>query len=49
MRVAGAHGDGPGVNVAGVNVPAIGPVGRAAAGKLHAGFGHTVIEAPAMG
>ena len=32
VRVAGPHGDGAGLNVAVVDVPAIGAVGRAAAG-----------------
>jgi hypothetical protein len=44
MRVAGAPGDGAGVNVAVVDVPAILAVGRSAAGK--GGFGHAAIEAP---
>jgi hypothetical protein len=43
MRVAAAHGDGAGMNVAVVDVPAILAVGRAAAGKL----GHRGIEARA--
>jgi hypothetical protein len=43
MRVADALGDGAGVNVAIIDVPAIGAVGISAAGK---GW-HGGIEAPA--
>jgi hypothetical protein len=43
MRVAGAHGDGAGVNIAEIDVPAIGAVGRSAAGKA----GHAAIQARA--
>jgi hypothetical protein len=41
MRVADAHGDRPGVNVAIINVPAIFAIFGSAAGKL----GHAGIEA----
>jgi hypothetical protein len=33
MWVAGAHGDGPGLHIVVIDVPAIGAVGRSAAGK----------------
>jgi hypothetical protein len=43
VRVADAHGDGPGMNVAVINVPTIWAVFGATAGK----FGHAGIEARA--
>jgi hypothetical protein len=49
MRVADAQGDGAGVNVAVVDVPAVRAVGISAAGKGgHAGIGHAGIEARHM-
>jgi hypothetical protein len=43
MRVAGAHGEGAGVNVSVIDVPAILAIGRVAAGK----GGHACIQARA--
>ena len=43
MWVAGAHGDGPGLHIVVIDVPAIGAVGRSAAGKGRR-FGHGGIE-----
>jgi hypothetical protein len=46
MRVANAHGDGAGVNVTVINVPAILAIFGATAGLFwHGRFGHAGIEA----